>query len=128
MGTKYYPPRQICLEEPCLSWTGRVCGHSIIYGIGSCVYDDPERREQRMQRLYRKSKFGSSSLQSVESDIKHQDERVRMFSLAPFVQNVPRSSRYSQSSFEYFYYFMQEYRDLKFNNFKSRILQKFKNV
>jgi hypothetical protein len=127
MISAYIPPRQICLEEPCLSWTGRVCGHSIIYGPGSCAYDDPVRFEQREQRLYRKKMFGSTPNQSNEKDLEHLKNPINCFQLAPFVQNIRRSSRYDKSSFEFFYYYMQEERDLKFFNFKSQILRKFKN-
>lgn len=127
MINTYIPPRQICLEEPCLSWTGRVCGHSIIYGPGSCTYDDPERFEQRKQRLYRKKMFGSNLNQLNEKDIEHFKNPIVCFQLAPFVQNIRRSSRYDKSSFEFFYYYMQEELDLKFFNFKSQILRKFKN-
>lgn len=122
------PPRSICLEEPCLAWTGRVCGHSIVYGSGACLYDDPVRCDQRAKRLYRKAMIGSVSRRLVDYDREFLVNTVHGFSLVPFVQRVPLSSRYSPSSFEFFYYFMKEDRDLKFNAFKSRILRKFKHA
>lgn len=51
------PPRPCCLEEPCNSWEKRrgYCGHEIIAGKGACLLDDPERMEQRAERMRRKA-------------------------------------------------------------------------
>lgn len=122
------PPRSICLEEPCISWTGRVCGHSIVYGPGSCIFDDPARRAQREQRLYRKVMLGSISGHSVDYDREVSVNTIHGFSLVSFVQRVRQSGRYSPSSFEFFYYFMKEDRALKFNVFLARILRKYQHA
>lgn len=51
------PPRPICLDEPCLAWEPRqgYCGHQVIFGPDSCVYYDPEREKQRLERMKRKA-------------------------------------------------------------------------
>ena len=52
------PPRPECLIEPCLSWHGDKCGHEVLSGKGTCILDDPERREQREERMRRRAMEG----------------------------------------------------------------------
>lgn len=52
------PPRPYCLEEPCIAWSGRVCGHEVLFGRGACLLDDPERAAARVERLKRKAMRG----------------------------------------------------------------------
>ena len=52
------PPRPECLVEPCLAWHGDKCGREVLSGKGACILDDPERREQREQRMKRKAMEG----------------------------------------------------------------------
>ena len=55
------PPRPICLDEPCTAWEprhGGYCGHMIVEGQGKCLLDDPERMEQRNERMRRKAMEG----------------------------------------------------------------------
>jgi hypothetical protein len=51
------PPRPICLDEPCPSWEKRqgYCGHQTVFGPESCILYDPERLEQRNERIKRKA-------------------------------------------------------------------------
>lgn len=51
-------PRPYCLEEPCIAWSGRVCGHEVLFGRGACLFDDPERAAARVERLKRKAMRG----------------------------------------------------------------------
>ena len=53
-------PRPECELEPCLSWFAnlRRCGHESIYGVGTCILDDPERREAWEKRMERKRRMG----------------------------------------------------------------------
>jgi hypothetical protein len=55
------PPRPICLDEPCTAWEprrGGYCGHQIVNGPDSCLYYDPEREQQRLERIKRKAMEG----------------------------------------------------------------------
>ena len=54
------PPRPECLEEPCNAWEYRqgYCGHRVIYGPTSCILDDPERVQQRAERMRRAAMEG----------------------------------------------------------------------
>jgi hypothetical protein len=54
------PPRPECLEEPCNAWgaKGNYCGHKIVNGQASYILDDPERVEQRAERMRRKAMEG----------------------------------------------------------------------
>lgn len=126
MSVTFYPPRPICLEEPCLSWTGRVCGHSIIFGPGTCLYDDPERYDQRERRLQRKDMIGHISRRRAKPGQKMPVNLLQGFSLVPFTQHVNPLSCYDPSSFEYFFHFIKQDCDSKFGLFKSRMLTKFK--
>lgn len=35
-----------CAKPPCPSWTGKHCGHEVLYGVGACWRRDgrPERK------------------------------------------------------------------------------------
>jgi hypothetical protein len=54
------PPRPICLDEPCSAWEPRqgYCGHKITSGPESCILYDPERAQQREERMKRKAMEG----------------------------------------------------------------------
>jgi len=120
------PPRPICLEEPCLSWTGQVCGHAVLFGLGTCVYDDPERFLQREQRLQHLAKYGRISC--PPSIVSHfsSDNVSKDLALAPFVQSS--LSIYEPSSYEFFFISQKQDCGRKFCSFKSQILKKFKNT
>lgn len=40
-------PSELCLKpDKCPMWTGKVCGHKVLYGVGACWRRDgrPERK------------------------------------------------------------------------------------
>ena len=54
------PPRPECQQEPCNAWEprGDYCGHQALNGPDSCIYYDPEREQQRQERMKRKAMEG----------------------------------------------------------------------
>lgn len=124
--SSFCPPRPICLEEPCNAWTGRVCGHSILFGVGACLYDDPERFEQREKRLSRKAMMCGASSRSNQSSFAKQRREINGFSLIPYKQNFDLIWKYNSSSYEFFYLSIKKNSDFQFNKFISRIISRYK--